>query len=126
MDAADMKTLRNKKKPYLCRKTFNMYWQGILIGLLSFLIIGLFHPLVVKAEYYIGKKAWWGFLAAGLLSLGIALCISDFFWSALCGVLGFSCLWSIREMFEQEERVKKGWFPANPKKKNKAQKQDRK
>jgi len=29
-----------------------------------------------------------------------------------------SCLWSILELFEQEERVKKGWFPKNPKKKD--------
>jgi hypothetical protein len=97
-----------------------MYWQGILLGLLSFLIIGLFHPLVVKVEYYVGKKAWWVFLAAGLFSLAISLCTNGFR-SALCGILGFSCLWSIREMFEQEERVKKGWFPANPKKKSKEQ-----
>ena len=32
-------------------------------------------------------------------------------------VLGVTCLWSIKELFEQEERVKKGWFPANPKRK---------
>jgi hypothetical protein len=31
------------------------------------------------------------------------------------GVFGFSSLWSIHEIIEQEERVKKGWFPANPK-----------
>jgi hypothetical protein len=24
-------------------------------------------------------------------------------------------LWSIKDLFEQEERVKKGWFLANPK-----------
>ena len=31
------------------------------------------------------------------------------------GVFGFSCLWSIIELFKQHERVEKGWFPANPK-----------
>ena len=29
-----------------------MNYVGILIGLATFLIIGLFHPLVIKGEYY--------------------------------------------------------------------------
>ena len=29
------------------------------------------------------------------------------------GVLIAAFLWSIRELFEQEERVKKGWWPEN-------------
>jgi hypothetical protein len=33
----------------------------------------------------------------------------------LLAVLGFSLLWSMRELHEQEKRVRKGWFPANPK-----------
>ena len=30
--------------------------SGLLIGICTFLIIGLFHPVVVKAEYYWGNK----------------------------------------------------------------------
>ena len=26
--------------------------QGLVIGICTFLIIGMFHPIVVKAEYY--------------------------------------------------------------------------
>ena len=29
-------------------------FDGLLIGIVTFLIIGLFHPIVVKAEYYWG------------------------------------------------------------------------
>ena len=29
---------------------------GIAIGICTFLIIGLFHPIVVKAEYYWGTR----------------------------------------------------------------------
>jgi hypothetical protein len=29
------------------------------------------------------------------------------------GILGCTFLWSIQELYEQEERVKKGWFPEN-------------
>ncbi len=60
---------------------------GIAIGICTFLIIGLFHPIVVKAEYYWGTRCWWIFLA-------------------------------IKEIFEQRERVLKGWFPMNPKRKH--------
>lgn len=96
-----------------------MYYQGILIGVISFLTIGLFHPIVIKTEYYIGKKAWPAFLAAGILMTVGALFIPSTFWSAVVSVVAFSCFWSIKELFEQEKRVKKGWFPKNPKKKSK-------
>ncbi|MDY6373903.1 MAG: DUF4491 family protein, partial [Bacteroidales bacterium] len=26
--------------------------EGLVVGLLTFLIIGIYHPLVIKAEYY--------------------------------------------------------------------------
>ena len=32
---------------------------GLFIGVCTFLIIGLFHPVVVKAEYYWGTRCWW-------------------------------------------------------------------
>ncbi len=88
---------------------------GAAVGLAAFLIIGLFHPLVIKGEYYFGRKCRWWFLAAGILLFAACVVVSDFFWSALLGVTSFSCFWSIREIDEQVERVRKGWFPANPK-----------
>ena len=33
------------------------------------------------------------------------------------GVFAFSCFWSIKEVLEQRERVRKGWYPKNPKRK---------
>ena len=79
--------------------------QGLVIGICTFLIIGMFHPIVVKAEYYWSTRCWWLFLF-----LGIAGVISS-----LLGVFAFSSFWSIKEIFEQEKRVQKGWFPKNPK-----------
>lgn len=35
---------------------------GIVIGVATFLIIGIFHPLVTKGEYYFGVRIWWIFL----------------------------------------------------------------
>ena len=42
------------------------HFSGIIVGICSFLIIGLFHPLVIKAEYYFGVRFWWVFLVLGL------------------------------------------------------------
>lgn len=35
---------------------------GLVIGISTFLIIGLFHPVVIKCEYYFGTRCWWMFL----------------------------------------------------------------
>ena len=94
-----------------------MHFTGILIAIGTFLIIGIFHPIVIKGEYYFGTRCWWVFLFSGILFLAGALLVSDLFWSAILGITGFSCLWSILEIFEQRERVRKGWFPKNPKRK---------
>ena len=96
-----------------------MYYIGIEIAVTAFVIIGMFHPIVIKTEYYTGVKFWWVFLVLGLLSIGCALFVADTYFSALLGVFGASCLWSIGELFEQRQRVKKGWFPLNPKRKDK-------
>ena len=48
-----------------------------------------------------------------------SLCVADVLASTLLGVFAFSSFWTIKEIFEQEERVKKGWFPKNPKRKYK-------
>lgn len=87
---------------------------GLTLGLCTFLIIGIFHPIVIKSEYYFGVKCWWAFLLAGILMCGLAWWVDDVFWSVLAAVCGFSCFWSIIEIFEQRERVRKGWFPKNP------------
>ena len=34
--------------------------------------------------------------------------------SPLLSIAGFCALWSIKELFEQEKRVQKGWFVKNP------------
>lgn len=94
-------------------------FEGIIIGIATFLVIGLFHPLVIKAEYYIGVRSWWIFLIAGIAALAGSLLVTGTMLSILLGVVAFSSFWSIGEVFEQKKRVEKGWFPANPKRKEK-------
>ncbi len=95
-----------------------MYFTGIIIALSTFLIIGMFHPIVIKAEYYSGTKLWWLFLVVGLASIVGALFIANEILSAIIGVFGASALWGIGELFAQKRRVEKGWFPMNPKRKH--------
>ena len=90
---------------------------GLTIGIATFLIIGLFHPIVIKAEYYFGTKCWWVFLFLGLVFVALSIMVKDVFLSTVTGVIAFSCFWSILEIFEQTKRVEKGWFPVNPKRK---------
>lgn len=94
-----------------------MNFSGIILGAAAFLCIGIFHPIVIKAEYYLGKKCWWMFALAGIACICVSLFIVNLTIAAILGVLGFSCFWSIYELFMQEKRVEKGWFPKNPKRK---------
>lgn len=90
---------------------------GVVIGIISFVSIGVFHPIVIKAEYYFSKSIWPVFAVVGLLLLGASLFIQHTLLSAGLAVVGISALWSIGELFEQEKRVAKGWFPKNPNRK---------
>lgn len=92
-----------------------MNFDGLIIGICTFLIIGVFHPIVIKAEYYIGVKCWWVFLLAGIAGVVGSMLVKGTLLSTLIGVFAFSCFWSILELFEQRKRVEKGWFPKREK-----------
>ena len=84
---------------------------GLLIGLFTFLIIGVFHPIVIKSEYHFGVRCWWVFLLMGIGGSVAAVLVREVFYSSLLGVFAFSSFWSILEVFHQRKRVEKGWFP---------------
>ena len=69
---------------------------GLFIGICTFLIIGLFHPVVVKAEYYWGTKCWWIFLVLGIAGVIASLSIDNVILSSLLGVFAFSSFWTRR------------------------------
>ena len=94
-----------------------MNFTGLIIGVATFLCIGIFHPLVIKAEYHFGVRCWWVFLVLGLVCIVGSLLVASTILSTLLGVTAFSSLWSILELFKQSRRVEKGWFPKNPKRK---------
>ena len=82
-----------------------MFFTGIIIAVMALAIIGVFHPIVIKTEYYTGVRYWWVFMLLGLLCLAAALFVEDIIGSAALGLAGASFLWSILELFEQRERV---------------------
>ena len=95
-----------------------MYFEGIIIAVITFLIIGLFHPIVIKSEYYFGVRCWPVFAITGIVLLVLSLFVSDTLTASAIGIAGCSSLWSILEIFEQRKRVMRGWFPMNPRRKD--------
>ena len=101
---------------YICP---TMYFTGIIITVITFFIIGIFHPIVIKTEYYFGTKPWWIFLFLGVVCVTCSIFAYNIIISTILGILGATLLWSINELFEQKQRVEKGWFPKNPKRASK-------
>lgn len=91
-----------------------MNYEGILTAVICFVCIGLFHPIVIKAEYHFSSRCWPFFLVLGILFLVASLNVRQEIGAIIPGLLGCSCLWSIIELKEQEKRVERGWFPKNP------------
>jgi len=91
-------------------------FSGIVIGVSVFLMIGLFHPIVIKAEYYFGVRCWPVFALVGAAAIAGSLLVQSVIVSVLLGAFAFSSFWSILELFEQKKRVERGWFPKNPNK----------
>ena len=91
-----------------------MNFSGLIVAIATFLIIGVFHPIVIKSEYHFGTRCWWVFALLGILFSVASLLSANSILSTILGVVGCSCLWSILELFEQKKRVDKGWFPKNP------------
>ena len=91
---------------------------GLVLGLCTFLIIGIFHPVTIKCEYYFGIGCRWWFLVLGIAAAAASLIVADPFWSSLLGVLAFSSFWTIGEIKEQRQRVIRGWFPMNPRRRS--------
>lgn len=89
---------------------------GLAIGVATFLIIGLFHPLVIKGEYYFGVRCWWVFAVMGIGGVAGSIVVDNLLVSTLLAVWGASSFWSIGELFEQRKRVERGWFPKREKK----------
>ena len=105
----------------------SLHFEGLLIGIATFLIIGIFHPVIIKMEYHTGTRYWWVLLLAGIIAILIGLFfVANIVLHAILGAFAFSAFWGIGELFAQEKRVQKGWFPRNPKRTYKWDKENKK
>ena len=94
-----------------------MNYFGITLGVCVYLGIAIWHFFVIKGEYYLGKRICTAlFAVTAVLCTGLSLFVSGPFLRAILAIFGFSSLWGIREVFQQERRVQRGWFPKRDKK----------
>ena len=89
----------------------SMNYTGLMVGAATFVIIAVSRYACIQCEYYFTKKFWVVFLLIGIVSIAGSLFVHELVISAILGINGFSFLWGIGEIIEQEKRVEKGWFP---------------
>ena len=58
-----------------------MYFTGIIIAVMTFLTIGIWHPIVIKTEYYWGTRPWIIYLLVGICCCVAALFIANVYLS---------------------------------------------
>ena len=92
-----------------------MNLTGLYLGIYMLFMIGVGFWWVIKLEFLVGAHIWKGVLALGLILTLVSLFLPNFWASALVGIFGGSVVWGATELPDQEERVKRGIFPANPK-----------
>ncbi|MCH3965977.1 MAG: DUF4491 family protein [Clostridium sp.] len=84
---------------------------GILMGLSVLVLTAIGHIAVIKGEYHFGVKIWVLFFVVGTAGIIVSFMVKNILLSGFLGILGFTSLWSISEVFKQKKRVARGWFP---------------
>mgnify|MGYP001042180957 CR=1 FL=1 len=101
-----------------------MNFLGLIAGMVMLMVTMFGHILVVKGEYHLGTRLWPIFLILGISSILGSILVNNYF-SVAFGILGFTFLWGIYELFRQKERVRRGWFPKKSQKNLITSKKDR-
>lgn len=92
-----------------------MNFDGLIFSAAALFIMGIYHPIVIKAEYHFSQKIWPLFAAIGIACLIASLYLKGVI-SYTVAFLGATNMWCIIELKQQAKRVAKGWFPKNPNK----------
>ena len=82
-----------------------MQYAGVLVGMYTFIMIGVLHVPVERIERVIDSQVWPWFVVLGILFGLASLMVVDVLSSALLGVSGFLFAWSGPELRKQRERV---------------------
>ena len=82
-----------------------MNFTGVIVGLATFLIIGVFHPIVIKAEYYLGTKCWWIFLLLGIAGVTTSIFVADIIFYRDDNVASLSYAATVKIVWHRYRRV---------------------
>ncbi len=85
-----------------------MQFAGLILGVVTFVMIGFLHVAVVKIERIWGAHLWPGFILLGLVFGVASLLVDDVLLSALLGVNSFLFAWSGPELKKQKDRAEHG------------------
>jgi len=83
----------------------------LLLGLVTFFIIGLGFVWVIRGEHFLGYLWWPYVMGLGILLVLGSLFVSSDWGSALLGAVGASLVWGATEFKDQAIRAELGWFP---------------
>src|SRR5262245_13167732 len=93
-----------------------MNYFGLLMGIVTFCIIGHGFPLVIYGERIYGYLWWPYLLGLGIVLIVVSLFIQIDWLSVAIGVQGATFVWGSTELKEQAVRAELGWYPLNPNK----------
>ena len=94
-----------------------MNYVGLVAALSTFFGVWFGHVAVRRIES-ISRTIWLPtliFAAIGIMLEWFSLSTSNLLFTTSSGILGFTFLWDAREFTRQQNRIKKGHAPANPK-----------
>ena len=95
----------------------DLNYVGLVAAASTFIGVWFGHVAVRKIES-ISPTIWLPTLAFAILGIlleCLSLITSHFLLSTATGILGFTLLWDALEFTRQQNRIKKGHAPANPK-----------
>jgi hypothetical protein len=95
----------------------NLNYVGLVAALSTFVGVWFGHVAVRKIES-ISPTIWLPtilFAAIGITLEALSLSTSNLLLATASGILGFTFLWDALEFTRQQNRIKKGHAPANPK-----------
>ena len=90
-------------------------WAGVVLGIATVVTIGVGHVLVRKLNYHFGTRPAPLAFVIGLVFMALSFIATQDTVSGLLGILAITTCWDGYELIRQEERVRKGIAPANPK-----------
>ena len=78
-----------------------MNFFGLILGAFMLLVIGAGHIIIIKGEYHVGTRLWPIFLFVTISSIIASIFLKSELASGILGIVGFTFLWSIHEIFKQ-------------------------